>query len=144
MEIKNLKPLLKRTLAVFMAVLMVMSTFATGLVFAEEGADVSPDVLTNGDCGFNDFWEDDDNVKWELYADGTLYIYGEGMMRDMYTPWFEYCNLNGISELDLVIDEGVTYVGVDTFSSYYIKSVELPESLEGIGELAFQTQVLKQ
>ena len=56
-----------------------------------------------------------DGVSWELWADGSLFITGNGEIPDFLTefaPWHEYCDL--------------------------VKTVEIRTGIEKIGEFAFQ------
>lgn len=77
-----------------------------------------------------------DNITWTLDSTGTLTLTGTGAMRDndgdcIWTK--EYENLTKI-----VIGEGITSVGaLAFFPCFYVKSVELPSTLEEIRMGAF-------
>lgn len=87
-----------------------------------------------GNCGESVFWE---------YSNGLLRIYGNGEMKT--NPWMNYkdCREN---LRKVIIDEGVTAVCEKAFNTtkgdsldydYMAEGVFLPDTLEGIGEMAF-------
>lgn len=87
-----------------------------------------------GNCGESVFWE---------YSNGLLRIYGNGEMKT--NPWMNYkdCREN---LRKVIIDEGVTTVCEKAFNTtggdsleydYMAEGVFLPDTLEGIGEMAF-------
>ncbi len=86
----------------------------------------------NGFCGRD--------VKWTMYDDGLLMISGSGPMygyaygmdwwMDSPSPFVYY------TITDVVIGEGITYIGMDTFYDT-LKSVTLPSSLTEIHPWAF-------
>ncbi len=94
-------------------------------------------VIKSGSCGAN--------VKYELYDDYTLRIYGNGEMStfgywgdgvigDTSVPW--------ISEVKkikaVVIEDGVTHIGADSFHNCYaLTKVSIPNSVNHIAEGAF-------
>jgi len=95
-------------------------------------------VIKSGSCGAN--------VKYELYDDYTLRIYGNGEMStfgywgdgvigDTSVPW--------ISEMkkikSVVIEDGVTHIGADSFHNCYaLTKVSIPNSVKSIGYAAFR------
>ena len=95
-------------------------------------------VIKSGSCGAN--------VKYELYDDYTLRIYGngdmstfgywgDGVIGDTSVPW--------ISEVkkikSVVIEEGVTHIGADSFRDCYaLTYVSIPNSVKSIGYEAFR------
>ena len=95
-------------------------------------------VIKSGSCGAN--------VKYELYDDYTLRIYGNGEMStfgywgdgvigDTSVPW--------ISEMkkikSVVIEDGVTHIGADSFHNCYaLTKVSIPNSVKIIGFEAFR------
>ncbi len=111
------------TLVAFMA-LMLMTTS----VFASE--------IAGGECG--------ENATWSLDSDGTFTVSGEGPMSDMETqdawdktltqPWEKH-----EAEIrKVVIEEGITHVGVATFAHFdELKSVEIASTVKSIGTWAF-------
>lgn len=93
------------------------------------------EIRKEGTCGTN--------AKWVLSKDGTLTIYGSGDMEDydiektdtfIYSPWHSYNE----SIKKVVIDEGITSIGVSAFQGCtQLTSVTLPESLTEIDKSAF-------
>jgi hypothetical protein len=82
-----------------------------------------------------------DTLKWKFEND-TLKISGEGAMPDYpnsgidfsQTPWSAYRS----SITTVVIEEGVTSIGNNTFKYYtHLTSVTVPETLTSIGNYAF-------
>lgn len=118
-------------------------------------------VLASGNCGRVDWTHDGSSVKWTLTSDGTLTIYGNGVMEDYYpqdngsSPWIVYCEErydklyglhDGVDQKEplkiikkVVIQEGVTRIGACAFSGCFsFNEVILPNSLTEIGDFAFE------
>ena len=101
------------------------------------GAAANGKVIKSGNCGAN--------VKYELYDDYTLRIYGNGTMYNFdvwvddephptSVPWGKEREKIGT----VVIDNGVTHIGDNSF--YFCSSltkVTIPNSVTSIGEDAF-------
>ena len=97
-------------------------------------------MIDSGNCGKNE-----DNIKWELYESGTLYIYGQGEMNDyhfdydsdfnVYIPdYYHYSD----EITDAVIEDGVTYIGIYALNGCKsLETIEIPQSVTGIGAAAF-------
>lgn len=115
----------------------------------EENATLSPKgdsgdteertVIDSGDCG-----ADGDNVTWTLYEDGELVISGNGKMKN-YSFYFysedeslspQYWKYVSIIN-KLTINYGVIYIGTYSFVSLKVNSIELPNSINEIGNYAF-------
>ncbi len=87
-------------------------------------------ILTSSYCG--------DNVKWTLDENGTLTVYGTGDMYNYedgsYAPWDD----QNESVTSIVIEEGVTSIGVYAFSGCVnAKSVSIPNTVTVIKYEAF-------
>lgn len=83
----------------------------------------------SGKCG--------DDLTWAL-GDGVLTITGEGEMYNSYllfdrSPW--YPKAKSIREVR--IERGVTSIGKEAFMGLAITSVDIPDTVENIGEFAF-------
>ena len=82
-------------------------------------------------------WQCGDNLTWELNGK-TLTISGTGAMYDYDdvmnpTPWSSYAaQIN-----EVVIEDGVTSIGIYAFSRTAMTSIEIPASVTSIGESAF-------
>lgn len=87
------------------------------------------EAAAHGECGTS--------VYWVLTPEGVLHIYGSGEMDDFNTnnaPWDSYRT----DILEVVIDEGVTSIGVRAFYCCEdITTVTLPERMTRIGADAF-------
>lgn len=102
---------------------------------------LSPAALADSSGGGNCGGEGDgSNLQWSFHSGtGTLTISGKGAMADydsMYAaPWYSLRS----QITSLVIEEGVTYVGIYSLCSLSCQdaALELPDSLVEIGELAF-------
>lgn len=132
----------------FVAVLSVAFVFTSCKTSANEPDNVTEEptfedqvLIAKGNCsGLRS------NVEWVLYSDdniyaeGTLYIYGEGRMCDFssnHTTWTKY-EAQRFKITKVIIGEGITLIGNFAFSSLEnIKEVVLPNSLESIGLSAF-------
>ncbi len=78
------------------------------------------------------------NLTWELGSDGTLTVTGAGRMDDRKHNSEDAWRLYSESVKSIVISDGITSVGDDTF--YYftaLESVSLPDSVDYIGVSAF-------
>ena len=102
------------------------------------GAAANGKVIKSGYCGAN--------VKYELYDDYTLRIYGNGAMRNFElwgddephptsVPWVKEREKIGA----IVIDNGVTHIGDNSFfSCSSLTKVTIPNSVTSIGEETFR------
>ena len=82
-----------------------------------------------GTCG--------NNCHWALDDDGTLTVSGTGTMYDYswdQTPWFE----KNKNITNIVIENGITSVGLNAFYQTNAETVSLPNSLKYIAPSAFQ------
>ncbi len=116
-----------KAISIILAVLMVISIIPISASATE----------VSGTCGENLTWTFDDST-------GTLTISGLGEMEDyqrnmslpLYSipPWDSYWN----NIISIVIDEGITYIGEETFTGYAnLTSVTIPDSVTAIGGKAF-------
>ncbi len=75
------------------------------------------------------------------FSNGVLTISGDGAMRDYYDsstlkPWALDYKYDRVKEL--VIEEGVTYIGSYAFANHdYLEKVTIADSVTGVGEGAF-------
>lgn len=111
----------------------------------EQEPELTPQTVTSGKCG--------ENTTWTFDLDkNTLTISGNGATDDYLSiKDFEADDLSNLPEnihpwedrisqlVDkIIVEEGVTYLGNGLFAGcVYAKSVTLPNSLTGIGEMAF-------
>ena len=98
-------------------------------------------VVARGQCG--------DDVYWDLYEDKVLEIHGSGAMweyDDRDAPWKEYSwseeyeaeSHDGQINIErVIIDEGITSIGMSAFSGMYMTSVSIPNSVTKLGTRAF-------
>lgn len=117
----------KRALAALIAAMMTVLPLDTVPAVA---ADPAP---TSGQCG-----DENSDISWEIDENGALTITGTGRMADfrgdngISTPWTRS------AVTSTTISEGVTYVGAYSFYNCgSMESVDLPDSLEEIGQWAF-------
>ena len=108
-------------------------------VFAAERA--ADGVIASGNCGYDYYGNGGKNLTWTLTSDGTLTISGTGEMGNFGSdywsggePWAKYCD----EIKKIIVEEGVTSLGRNAFSSYLNNATEiqLPDSLTSIGTRA--------
>ena len=100
-------------------------------------------IIDSGKCGATN----KDDIKWKLYDDGLLCIYGQGSMKNYYiryglsdsktevpTQWKEHCErINKI-----IISDTVNNIGSYAFyGCSNLNSIALPNSITNIGGYAF-------
>lgn len=102
-----------------------------------EKSEKDENIEDEGFCG-NFSVNNGENVKWTLYKDGQLKIYGNGPMANYEktnsTPWFGHI---GIIK-SIVISGKVSSIGNLAFSGCScVDSISMPESVTSIGSAAF-------
>ncbi len=106
-------------------------------ILAQDGEETEGNIVTSGFFGADG---NERNVMWNFdEATGTLTISGTGEMRDcvymgqfpVFAPWAD------LPLQKVVIEEGITNVGDQTFEWDDLTSVVLPESVTTIGHRAF-------
>jgi len=104
------------------------------LHYTGETEEEEPDVITDT-CG--------ENLTWEFVVEtGVLTISGTGAMYD-YAPLGENSeNESPFSGADVItsviVNEGVTYIGSNAFEGCNMTLIQLPTTLETVGENAFK------
>ena len=101
---------------------------ASQMITVKEGNRMTE--VEKGRCG--------ENLNWVFYSDGTLYIYGTGVMINWYyndlPPWKDY--LKKIT--CVIISKGVSFIGSSAFHECSsLKSIRIPEGVTSIGSGAF-------
>ncbi len=90
-------------------------------------------IPSSGNCG--------DNVTWTYYEDGTLEIYGEGMMKNLeiiYNPFSDAYKYRKLPITTVIINEGVTYIGGNAFYDCgSIETIIIPTSVTKFHRDAF-------
>ena len=139
---KGVNAMKKSKFVAFMAIMIVAGGMSGGSVVAKEwtesiayetmidrAGDSGNVIVAQGFCG--------EAVTYSLSSDGVLTIYGNGRMADyewFESPFYEY--QDQIKEL--VIEEGVTYIGENAFcESSVLEFVNLATSVTEIGDSAF-------
>ena len=92
-------------------------------------------TFDNTCCGYYGAEGNEQSVWWTL-VDGTLTIGGTGAMADKHytdAPWYNSTK----SVTALVIQEGVTHIGDNSFMTCKMESVYIPASVKTIGASAF-------
>lgn len=103
------------------------------------GSGISLSEIASGSCG--------ENVRWILFEDGTLYIYGSGAMKDCRqynygstsnnitdAPWFS--DKDNIVSIN--VSDGITYIGNSAFAHCdNLKNVIIPDSVVNMGNNVF-------
>lgn len=88
------------------------------------------EVVEEGECG-----NLGDNLKYTIYKDGTLYIYGKGDMRN-YISESVFSKRSNIK--NLYIENGVSSIGNYSFwCCIGLKKAKIPYGIKNIGEQAF-------
>ena len=91
---------------------------------AIEAADVAAaDIVASGRCG--------DNLTWTMDRDAVLTITGSGAMYDK-PKWGHI-----VGEVrEIVLPEGLTYIGAEAFWAFEVTSIRIPASMTGMGKNA--------
>ncbi|MBO4914372.1 MAG: leucine-rich repeat protein, partial [Oscillospiraceae bacterium] len=80
------------------------------------------------------------DLTW-TFCNGTLTISGKGAMPDYdehRAPWHDY--INGWLDIkDVIVEEGVTYIGAKAFYGYGIDTLDIPVSVASIGKKVLYT-----
>lgn len=95
------------------------------------------DIIDSGTCGDNAFWKLDKDYTLTISGTGAMYDYptgdGDSWWTDWNLPW-KYC-YDMIRRV--VVEEGVTYLGVESLSKLRnATALSLPSSLISIGRAA--------
>ena len=118
-----MKKLFKKSLAVILTALLLISTVPITVSAAEATADsVGATSGTTGDC------------TWTLDDNGVLTISGTG---EIGNHAFSELSALDITVNQVVINYGVTEIGKYAFASLDFSSVSIPNSVKTIGENAF-------
>ncbi|MGI6205291.1 MAG: leucine-rich repeat protein [Anaerovoracaceae bacterium] len=147
-----MKVIAKRSFAVFLAIVTVLSLSWGGLFWGGDHFSYADDDLpTSGTCG--------DNLTWTLDEQGTLTISGTGKMTDFImnqfedgsvdengftiynssAPWNIENSFDGAARIKkIVIEPGVTSIGdYAFFKCSSLQSIEIPDGVTSIGSEAF-------
>ncbi|MBR0414077.1 MAG: leucine-rich repeat protein [Clostridia bacterium] len=111
---------MKKALSILLTIVMLVSIIPA-IPLTASAADVS------GQCG--------ENATFTI-AGNTLTISGTGAMYDyLMNPaeWFSYRD----QITAIVVEEGITSIGIEAFSSLYVQSVSIADSVTEIGASAF-------
>lgn len=123
-----------------MAAVMMAGAYGTAImpvnpVIAEEAAfdeAAHGSKVEEGSCS--------SSIKYTLYSDGTLYIYGNGKMKDYQyssitpSPFENNARITGV-----YINSGISYIGSETFyGCSNLKEITIPDTVSSIGGLAFE------
>ena len=97
------------------------------------------EIIAKGYCSSEDNWK---KVKWKLYKNGDLVVYGKGKMADgegpnspkAWSPWYKYRK----QVKRAVFKEGVTVVGVKAFyGCINLEEIQWNSTIWAIEEEAF-------
>ena len=93
--------------------------------------------IDGGKCGADVSWKFDKNYTLTIYGTGAMYDYPTGDGDNWWTDWnlpWKYC-YDMIQRV--VVEEGVTYLGVESLSDLRnATALSLPDSLTSIGQAA--------
>ena len=137
----------KKLLAAMLSIMLVSSCIVTPVQAAKKDStviynkvvtaasqathtdDVTP-IIESGDCG-----ADGGNVKYELHESGTLYIFGDGNMKDY--DWNDKFNVKSMEKA--VVEQGVTNIGKHVFSGCPdLASIDISDRVTHISAWAFE------
>ena len=110
-----MKTTLKRVISLLICLTLALSAFSTTCLAASK---------TSGSCGKNATWSYSKKNK-------TLTISGTGKIK---CRWRKAV---GDKKVKVIIQEGITAIGSETFSMTNVRSISLPQSLTSIGSFAF-------
>lgn len=95
----------------------------------KEFANIKEGAIEVDQCG--------NNVFYAIFADRTMYAFGQGPMNDFWRHNIHSVfGENNVEEV--TIGEGVTHIGAYAFSSWHkLSTINIPTSLTSIGQYAF-------
>lgn len=125
---------------------LFLIVFSCTLLLAGAGTERAyaeiPNTIT-GNCGLDSNYDYGDNITYTLTTDGTLTLTGTGAMATTNefkgdwgasgVPWYDY----RADIKKVVIGEGITEIGWWAFAHTSITSVELPSTVQTLGQGAF-------
>jgi len=105
-------------------IFFLCSLFFAGTIFAQ----------INGNVG---------GIFWQLYGSHEIRItgsgvHGEGEIPDYFFNDYSFDIINKDDIERIVIEEGITNIGICAFMSNYITSISIPSSLTAIEPFAFR------
>ncbi|MDE5860685.1 MAG: leucine-rich repeat protein, partial [Ruminococcus sp.] len=93
--------------------------------------------VTSGKCGDNAYWTLDKSAGiLTISGTGDIYNYGDWAYEEQSPPWCTGSDYGSYIKT-IIIEEGITGIGVYNFYGSAVSSVKLPESLKKIDMLAF-------
>lgn len=112
----------KLTRTLFKALLPILILFWLTTFASADGGVIAEADFNNG------------AMHWSISTDGVLTITGNGDMPDNDSPW----NIYNSEIVSVVVDEGITRIGVNAFNGLYmLESVSLPSTLTELGAYSF-------
>ena len=128
---------MRRTISLLLSLaLMITCVFTVSL-------NAFSDTLSIGTCGDNLNWTlNEETGVLTISGSGDMYdysLYSQGRVSKTYAPWCYSVTNGDIKIKNVVISEGVTSIGNHAFyMCENLSAVSFPESLERIGEEAFE------
>ena len=107
----------------------------------DEERKIFPEYYRNGTCGGNI----NSAISWELIKQGDkaiLTIWGTGIMvkEEYQFPWQFLPRPISKLHLTITVEEGITSIGASAFLGCYASEINLPASLQDIGDRALESQ----
>lgn len=120
---------MKKIISCFLSLVCIITS-----IFGSGASVFASDLPTSGKCGENAFWKYDSKTS-------TMTVYGDGSVDDYDDCnqfWIDINTGEKLGIKHLVIDEGITSIGDETFyGCTELLTVSLPDTLTDLGFFAF-------
>ena len=154
---------MKKLVSLLCAFCLILTVHSVSVV-AESTEDTQREILDSGQCGEKLYWELDSEGLLRIFGEGPMYDYNKYYEP---SPWYKYReepyisedgtsildkngqeylstikyyndNPNGFKVKEILIEDGVTYIGDWAFYRVCVEEIVVPETVEAVGIFCFR------